>query len=57
MKRESTVIASHDVVAADSYATGFFFRTPQHIGYIKKAAAMGLGTMDLDSIRIEELVA
>jgi uncharacterized protein (DUF362 family) len=52
---ENTVVASHDVVAADSYATRFFFRTPQHIGYIKKAAAMGLGTMDLDSVRLEEI--
>ena len=32
-----------------------FYRTPQHIGYIKKAAAMGLGTMDLDSVKIEEV--
>lgn len=55
VQKENTVIASHDVVAADSYATRFFYRTPQHIGYIKKAAAMGLGTMDLDSIRIEQV--
>jgi uncharacterized protein (DUF362 family) len=55
VKKENTVMASHDVVAVDSYATGFFFRTPQHIGYIKKAAAMGLGTMDLASIQIDQV--
>jgi uncharacterized protein (DUF362 family) len=53
--RENTVMASHDVVAVDAYATRLFYRTPQHIGYIKKAAAMGLGTLDLDSIQIEEI--
>jgi hypothetical protein len=42
-------------VAADSYATRFFLRTPQHIGFIKKAAAMGLGTMELDGLRVEEI--
>lgn len=57
VSRENTVIASHDVVAVDSYTTRFFYRTPQHIGYIKKAAAMGLGTLDLDSIEIEEVKA
>jgi uncharacterized protein (DUF362 family) len=57
VQKENTVVASHDVVAVDSYATRFFYRTPQHIGYIKKAAAMGLGTMDLDSIKIEQVQA
>lgn len=55
MQEENTVIASHDVVAVDAYTTRLFYRTPQHIGYIKKAAEMGLGTIDLDSITIEQI--
>jgi uncharacterized protein (DUF362 family) len=51
----NTVIASHDIVAADSYATTLFGLTGPDIPYIKAAAEMGLGTLDLDSIRIEEL--
>jgi uncharacterized protein (DUF362 family) len=51
----NTVIASHDIVAADSYATGFFGLTGEDIAYIKKSAEMGLGTMDLSAINVEEI--
>lgn len=50
----NTVIASHDIVAADAYAATLFGLTGPDIPYIKAAAEMGLGTLDLDSIRIEE---
>jgi uncharacterized protein (DUF362 family) len=52
----NTVIASHDVVAADAYACSLFGVRPDQIGYIAASAAMGLGTLDLASVRVEELV-
>jgi uncharacterized protein (DUF362 family) len=50
-----TVIASHDMVAADAYAASLFDLTGKDISYVKAAADMGLGTMDLDAIDIEEV--
>lgn len=55
VKRADTVIASHDIVAADAYATTLFGLRPEDISYIVASAQMGLGTMDLRSIKIEEL--
>jgi uncharacterized protein (DUF362 family) len=54
VKQTGLVIASHDIVAADAYATRLFDLKPSDIGYIKASAAMGLGTMDLTGVRIEE---
>lgn len=51
----NTVIASHDVVAADSYATRFFGLTGADIPYIAFAAEQGLGKMDLSGLKIEEI--
>jgi uncharacterized protein (DUF362 family) len=55
VKRLDTLIASADVVAADAYATGLFGMKPADVGYIKLGAGMGLGTMDLGNIKIEEI--
>jgi len=55
VQQTDTVIASHDIVAADAYATTLFGLTGASIAYVKAAAEMGLGTMELDSIRIEEI--
>ncbi|MDO9545535.1 MAG: DUF362 domain-containing protein [Pelolinea sp.] len=55
VKMSNTVIASADVVAADSYAATLFDKTGSDIGYIRAAANMGLGTLDLGFIKIEEL--
>jgi uncharacterized protein (DUF362 family) len=55
VKRLDTIIASADVVAADAYATGLFGMKPADVKYIKLGAEMGLGTLDLGSIRIEEI--
>jgi len=55
VKRMDTVIASADIVAADAYATTLFGKKPSDIGYIQKAAEMGLGVMDLDSMQIERI--
>lgn len=55
VKQLDTVIASPDLVAADSYGTTLFDMRPDDLGYIKAAAAMGLGNSDLNAIRIEEI--
>ena len=49
-----TIIASADIVAADSQAATLFGLSGADIGYIPLAASMGLGTMDLNTIKIEE---
>jgi uncharacterized protein (DUF362 family) len=55
VKKMDTVIASHDIVAADAYAATLFGLTGADIGYVQAAAEMGLGTLDLGSVRIEEI--
>jgi uncharacterized protein (DUF362 family) len=51
----NTVIASHDIVAADAYAASLFGLAGQDISYVKDAADMGLGTLDLGSIKVQEI--
>ena len=55
VRQTNTVIASHDIVAADAYAATLFDLTGDQIAYVKAAADMGLGTLDLERIKIEEL--
>jgi len=55
VKQTDTVIASRDIVAADAYATTLFGLSGADIGYIQASADMGLGTMDLASINIQEI--
>ena len=55
VKINNTIIASHDIVAADSYATGLFGLTGSNIPYIVSAAERGLGLMDLSGLKIEEV--
>lgn len=55
VKETNTVIASHDLVAADAYGATLFGLTGSDIAYIKAAAEMNLGTMDLNSIKVEEI--
>jgi uncharacterized protein (DUF362 family) len=55
VKQLDTVIASPDIVAADSYGTTLFGLHPEDLGYIEAAAAMGLGNSDLKGMRIEEI--
>jgi uncharacterized protein (DUF362 family) len=55
VKLAKTLIASHDIVAADAYATTLFGYKPEDIAYVKAGAARGLGTLDLKSIKIEEI--
>ncbi len=55
VKRLDTVIAGTDVVAADAYAATLFGKQGSDIGYIRLGAEMGLGRMDLNAVRIEEI--
>jgi uncharacterized protein (DUF362 family) len=57
VQRADTVIASHDMVAADAWAATLFGLTGADIAYVHAAAEMGLGTMDLDRVEIEEVSA
>jgi len=51
----NTVIASHDPVAADAYGATLFDFAPTDIGFIENAARMGLGSLDLRALAIEEI--
>ena len=51
----NTVITSHDVVAADAYAATLFGLTGTDIPAVRAGAQMGLGTIDLSSVKVEEL--
>ena len=55
VKQTSTIIASHDIVAADAYSVTLFGMKASDIPYLKKSAEMGLGTLDLESVKVEEV--
>jgi uncharacterized protein (DUF362 family) len=53
VKELDTVIASPDVVAADSYSASLFGLKPEDLDYIVKGAGMGLGRSDLQNLNIQ----
>jgi uncharacterized protein (DUF362 family) len=53
--RLDTVIATHDIVAADAYGATLFGKKGEDIGFIKAGYDMGLGEMDLKKIDIKEI--
>jgi uncharacterized protein (DUF362 family) len=55
VKKLDTIIASPDIVAADSYAATLFGMQPDDLAYIQAGTAMGLGRSDLNNLKIEEL--
>jgi uncharacterized protein (DUF362 family) len=55
VRKMDTVIASPDIVAADSFAATLFGLQPDDLDYVRAATAMGLGRSDLDSLNIEEI--
>ena len=55
VKLANTVIASHDIVAADAYAASLFDLTGADIPATRVGEQMGLGTTDLSSIKVEEI--
>lgn len=57
VKQTDTVIASRDIVAADSYAASLFGIPPSGLGYLVEASQRGIGRMDLENLKIEEISA
>lgn len=57
VKFAHTVLAGTDIVAVDAYATTLFDKKPEDILFIKHASALGLGEMDLNKIRVNEVTA
>jgi len=55
VQQANTVIATHDIVAADAWAATLFGLTGGDIAYVRAAADMGLGTMELGSVKVEEI--
>ena len=56
VKLTTTVIASHDVVATDAFAATLFGLSGADIPAVRAGAQMGLGTMDLSTVKIEEIL-
>ena len=54
VKKLDTVIAGTDIVAVDSYCTSLFGLKPADVPYITIAAAMGLGSSNLEGLSIKE---
>ncbi len=57
VKKLDTVVASADPVAADSYGATLFGKQGSDLGYVRNAAAMGLGMMDLSKVAAKEVSA
>ncbi len=55
VKELDTIIASVDIVAADSYGATLFGLKPEDLDYVKIATARGLGRSDLKNLKIEEI--
>jgi uncharacterized protein (DUF362 family) len=55
VKTLNTLIASPDIVAADSYAATLFGLRPDDLAYVRAGSKMGLGRSDLDNLKIEEI--
>jgi uncharacterized protein (DUF362 family) len=55
VKKLDTVIATTDIVAADSYAATLFGKQPMELDCVRAGTEMGLGRSDLNSLRIEEI--
>jgi uncharacterized protein (DUF362 family) len=55
VRKIDTVLATTDIVAADSYAATLFGKQPLELEYVRAATEMELGRSDLGSLRIEEI--
>jgi uncharacterized protein (DUF362 family) len=55
VRKLDTVMATTDIVAADSYAATLFGLQPLDLEYVRAGTEMGLGRCDLSQLRIEEL--
>jgi uncharacterized protein (DUF362 family) len=54
VKKLDTVVASADIVAADSYTATLFGLKPNDLDYVRIGAAMGLGRSDLSKLKVQE---
>lgn len=57
VEHKNMIIASHDMVAADSFATRLFGLTPGDIPALRCAEKMRLGVTDLKTVQVEEINA
>lgn len=55
VKKTDAVIASHDLVAADAWAATLFDLKGADVPYVKAAAEMGLGMLELDQVKVQEV--
>ena len=55
VKKIDTIIMSPDIVAADAYASTLFGYKPDNLNYVKAGAKIGLGRLDLENLKIEEI--
>jgi uncharacterized protein (DUF362 family) len=55
VRQLDTVIASHDIVAADAYAARLFELQASALSYVLAGEKMGLGRSDLANVRVEEV--
>jgi uncharacterized protein (DUF362 family) len=55
VKQLDTVIATADIVAADSYAATLYGMRPEDLAFVRKGAEMGLGRSELSKLKIEEI--
>ena len=55
VRKTDTVIASPDIIAADSYAATLFGLLPDDLDYVRAGVSMGLGRSDLGNLKIEEI--
>jgi uncharacterized protein (DUF362 family) len=55
VKLTNTVIASHDIVAADAYAASLFNLKGEDIPAVRAAAQMGLGMIELGGLKVQEI--
>ncbi len=55
VQQKDTVIASRDVVAADSLAASLFGMKPEDLEYVRIATSMGLGRSDLQNLKIQDI--
>jgi uncharacterized protein (DUF362 family) len=55
VKKMDTIIASHDIVAADAYGATLFGMKGDDLDYVKAGAAAGLGRKDIQNLQIERI--
>lgn len=55
VEQTNMIIASHDMVAADSFTTRLFDLTPNDIPALRSAEKMRLGVTDLNTVEVQEI--